>query len=55
MFNEPTDGMLALFIVLGAVLVAGLVVVPVIKEADAGCDGIVKKNGKICRPKNNPH
>jgi hypothetical protein len=54
MFNEPTDGMLALFIVLGAVLVAGLVVVPVIK-ADAGCDGFIKKNGKICRSKNNPH
>jgi hypothetical protein len=47
--------MLALFIVLGAVLVAGLVVVPVIEEADAGCDSIVKKNRKICRPKNNPH
>jgi hypothetical protein len=55
MFNERTDDMLTLFIGLGAALVAALVVVPVIEEADAGCDGFVKKNGKICRPKNNPH
>jgi hypothetical protein len=47
--------MLALVIVLGAVLVAGLVVVPVIEEADAGCDGFIKENRKICKPKNNPH
>jgi hypothetical protein len=40
----------ALFIVLGAVLVTGLVVVPVLEEADAACD-LFKNNGDPCKPK----
>ena len=42
--------MLALFMVLGVVLVTGLIAVPVIEEADARCEGF-KKNGDPCKPK----
>jgi hypothetical protein len=42
--------MLAIFIALGVVLVAGLVVVPAIHEAQAKCEGF-KKNGDPCKPK----
>jgi hypothetical protein len=42
--------MLALFMVLGVVLVTGLIAVPVIEEADAKCIGF-KKNGDICKDK----
>jgi hypothetical protein len=42
--------MFALFVAFGVVLVAGLVVVPVLEEADARCEGF-KKNGDLCKPK----
>jgi hypothetical protein len=42
--------MLALFIVLGVILVTGLIAVPVIEEADAKCE-VVKKNGDLCKPR----
>lgn len=42
--------LLALFIVFGVVIVAGLVVVPVLEEVDAKCEG-TKKNGDLCKPK----
>ena len=44
----------ALFMVLGAVLVTGLIAIPVIEEADAKCV-LFKKNGDPCKPKKNPH
>ena len=46
--------MLALFMVLGVVLVTGLIAVPVIEEADAKCEGF-KKNGDICKPHKQNH
>jgi hypothetical protein len=42
--------MLALFIILGAVLVTGLIAVPVIEEADTKSIDF-KKNGDICKDK----
>ncbi len=43
--------MVALFVVLGVVLVTGLAVIPaVVEQADAKCDGF-KKNGDPCKPK----
>jgi hypothetical protein len=50
MENSQQTIMLALFIVLGAVLVTGLVVVPAMEEVDAKCEG-TKKNGDPCKPK----
>ena len=51
-YMKNQEIMLALFITLGIVLVAGLVVVPVLEEADARCEGF-KKNGDLCKPKKN--
>jgi hypothetical protein len=47
--NQQTI-MLALFVALGVILVGGLVVVPVIEEADAKCL-FLKNNGDPCKPK----
>jgi hypothetical protein len=51
MNTKPDTIMLALFVVLGVVLVTGLVVMPAaLEEAEAKCDGS-KNNGDACKPK----
>jgi hypothetical protein len=53
--NEQANTiMVALFVVLGVVLVTGLALMPAIEEADAKCEGF-KKNGDPCKEKPPKH